>query len=181
MRFSLKTLLATVCVTSVVCGIFFALPYWASLCILVLFWFLVPPTLIAGIVYGRGYGRAFCIGCISTGGCVPLLYMYMVAIMFSGLDVLDELDAESAAGIKIAFAAATILVGISGFASVCVRWLSLRCSSEDTPRSSKPASKEYSVLQGRVTTMKMTSTPVASDSSAGEVGASSPSSSDVHG
>ena len=96
---------------------------------------------------------------------MPLLYIYYVAALLSGIGWLDEIDDESATGIKIAFAVLTVLVGLSGFASVFVRWLALRCGG-DASQSSSPDSKEYSVLQGRVTTIQMESTPVASEPSA---------------
>jgi hypothetical protein len=165
-RFTLKTLLAAVSVAAVVCCVFFAMPFWLSLGILALFWFMAPAALIAGIVYGRGYGRAFSIGCVSAGGCVPIIYLYYAyAILLSGLDSIDLSDGEGAAGIKLAFAAFFILVGLSGLTSMGVRWLSLRWQRKAEPPR-PPARPEYSVLQGRVTTIQMESTPVAAEPSA---------------
>ena len=69
MRFSLKTLMAATSVTAVLCALFFALPGWLAVLILGSIGVFTPPALIAGIVYGRGFGRAFSIGCITAGGC----------------------------------------------------------------------------------------------------------------
>jgi hypothetical protein len=116
--------------------------------------------LIAGIVYGRGYGRAFSIGCVSAGGCLPLIYIYgVMAILSSGGDWSGSVGDDSTLMIKIAFAVFTVLVGLSGLAAMAVRWFSLpvkKKAIKQTP-SSPP---EYSVLHGRVTAIQMESTPV---------------------
>ena len=109
MRFTLKTLFAAVSVSALVCCIFFALPGWLSLSILGMLWFLAPSMLIAGIVYGRGYGRAFSIGCVSAGGCLPLVYLYGLAIVANGWDWLESADDNSMLAGKIAIAIFTVL------------------------------------------------------------------------
>jgi hypothetical protein len=157
-RFSLKTLLATVSVAAVVCCVFFALPYWLSFIILGLFWFLVPPALIAAIVYCRGYGRAFAIGCVSAGGCLPIVYLYLLVSLFSSIDL--PTDDNGAMVVKIALAAFSVVVGLSGLTGVGVRWLSLR-SAKNAEAPRKPLPAEYSVLQGRVSTVPVESTSAA--------------------
>jgi hypothetical protein len=159
MRFTLKTLFATVSVSALICCIFFALPGWLSLSILGLLWFLAPPVLIAGIVYGRGYGRAFSIGCVSAGGCLPLVYFYGIALVANGWDWINSADDNSVLSMKIAVALFSVLMGLCGSAAMVVRWLSLRLNrSASAPEPSSP--KEYSLLHGRVATIQMESTSV---------------------
>ena len=151
MRFTLKTMMAAMLVAAVLCCVFFSLPGWLAIAVLGFFWLLAPPALIAGIVYGRGYGRAFSIGCVSAGGCMPFLWMYSVIIVgIGGADLGVSLNDESAAGIKIAFGLLFVLAGLSGLTSMGVRWMSLRMAARKESPSSTP---EYSVLQSRVTTI----------------------------
>lgn len=159
MRFTLKTLFAAVFVSALICGIFFALPGWLSLCVLGLMWFLAPSVLIAGIVYGRGYGRAFSIGCVSAGGCLPLVYMYGVAIVASGWDGVMSVDDNGVLIMKVAVALFSVFIGLCGLAGMAVRWLSLRMNGNGNAK--EPSSpKDYSLLHGRVATVQMESTPV---------------------
>jgi len=161
-RFTLKTLFAAISVSALICCIFFALPGWLSAIVLGTLWFLAPPLLIAGIVYGRGYGRAFSIGCVSAGGCLPFVYLYYVYALAMTLvdgDWFTEIDNDAILAIKIAFAVATVLIGLSGLSAMSVRWMSLRLNRKaDKHRASPP--KEYSLLHGRVSTIQMESTPV---------------------
>ncbi len=150
MRFTLKALMAAVVVSALLCCVFFTLPAWLGLTLLAIFWLMAPAALIAGIVYGRGYGRAFSIGCVSTGGCIPFLWLYLamtaIALLDSGEITLDE---ESAVPMKIGFGALFVLAGISGLVSMAVRWLSLRANQEPAVPQAPP----YSVLYRRVTTV----------------------------
>jgi hypothetical protein len=153
MRFTLKTLMAATLVAAILCCIFFTLPGWLAIVVLGFFWMLAPPALIAGIVYGRGYGRAFSIGCVSAGGCMPVLWLYSLAIVADGSGLSLSMDDESAAGMKIAFGLLFMLAGLSGLTSMIVRWASLRMQSRKELPSESPA---YSVLQSRVTTVPTT-------------------------
>jgi len=158
LRFSLKTLLTTISVAAVLCCIFFTLPAIAAFAVLGLVWLLAPPALIAGIVYGRGYGRAFSIGCVSTGGFMPIIWLYssmMFAGVFTDLSSLD-FDGETAIRIKLGAGATFALIGFSGLTSMVVRWFSLRMQVQE-PKSTTPATTgspaDYSVLHRRITTL----------------------------
>jgi len=161
-RFTLKTLFVAIFVSALICCVFFALPARLTLIVLSSLFFLAPPILIAGIVYGRGYGRAFSVGCVSAGGCLPFVYLYYVyglAMMFSDGDWLSEVDNDTMLTIKVYFAVATVLIGLSGLAAMSVRWLSLRLNRKDDKLSASDP-KEYSLLHGRVATIQMESTPI---------------------
>lgn len=159
MRFTLKTLFVAIFVSALICCVFFALPGWLSVAVLGFLWLLAPPVLVAGIVYGHGYGRAFFIGCVSAGGCLPMIYLYGYAFLLNDWDWFEGTDNESVLTVKIAVAVFFALVGLSGLAAMSVRWLSLRLKrkADECPPSD---SKEYSLLHGRVSTIQMESTPV---------------------
>lgn len=163
MRFTLKTLFVVVSVAAVLCCAFFALPGWLSLIVLGTLFSLIPPAMIAGIVYGRGYGRAFSIGGMSAGGCLPFLYLYYsFAFLMNLIHGFDDLDDESVLGIRIVFVVILVLVCLGGLAAMSVRWLSLRANRKASEHlSASPG--DYSLLHGRVATIQMESTPIDSD------------------
>jgi len=159
-RFTLKTLFVAVSAAALICCVFFALPGWLAVAILAFLWFLAPPVLIAGIVYGRGYARAFFIGCVSAGGCLPMVYLYVFAAIWAEWDWFDRADNETALTAKIAVAVFSFLVSLSGLAAMSVRWLFLRLYGK-TGEHQASTPKEYSLLHGRVATIQMESTPIA--------------------
>jgi hypothetical protein len=102
--------------------------------------------MIAGIVYGRGYVRAFCIGCVAAGGVVPMLYFYMLATVLGSFEIVI-LDDEYT-GIKFLYAVLTAAVAAAGLVSMGVRWLSLRHTRPKTT-AKKPQPPTYMALHGR--------------------------------
>lgn len=172
MRFTMKTMMVATIVASVICAIFFALPGWLSVCMIGLFWLFAPPVLIAGLVYGRGYGRAFCVGCVSTGGCLPILYLYLLMAMFSGFEVFEAIaDEETAAFVKIYSGVIFVLIGMSGLLAMSVRWFSLRMAKSTQQASGIAA--PYTVIHGRVSAGTLESETYSPDAG---VAATSPSS-----
>ena len=154
MRFSLKTLMAATTVTAVLCAVFFALPGWLALAIMGFFGAFAPPAVLAAIVYGRGYGRAFAIGCIAAGGCVPLLYMYAsllaVGILGDWSATSISFDDETALAARVTFGVFFIFIGLSGLTSMGVRWLSIKMAEPETIA----AAPQYSILQRRIATVE---------------------------
>ncbi|MDP6556227.1 MAG: hypothetical protein QGG71_16280 [Pirellulaceae bacterium] len=157
MRFSLKTMLTTISVAAVFCCIFFTLPSIVAIPLLGLIWMLAPPALIAGIVYGRGYGRAFSIGCVATGGVLPIIWLYSTMAFAGAFADLTSLtvDKETAIYVKLSFGATFVLMGMSGLTSMAVRWLSLRLAEQQPGPAPAPIQSpaDYAVLQRRVTTL----------------------------
>lgn len=153
MRFSLKTMMAAISVTAILCCVLFAFPGWLSVTVLGLFWSFTPPALIAGIVYGRGYGRAFSIGCLAAAGSLPMIYLYIVAILvgLSGLDdVSISLDDDMTLAIRIYSGILFIFVGFSGLTSMAVRWASLKMAEKEASKSLP----QYSILHRRIATVE---------------------------
>ncbi|MEQ8791844.1 MAG: hypothetical protein RIC55_36645 [Pirellulaceae bacterium] len=142
MSFHLKTLFIAVTVTAILLGIFFALPLNISQFVCGAISVMAPAGFVAWIVYGRGYGRAFAIGCTSASavllfslGLGTLLFVqtmqFGAASIGSPLVVIGEIpDAEAAinrwAILFTPYPLAFGLVVVSGGLSVLVRWLSLR-------------------------------------------------------
>ena len=63
-RFSVRTLFRVTTVLALVCGLGTILPIGVSQIVIGLVWIVVSGWLVAGIVFGRGDARAFCIGAI---------------------------------------------------------------------------------------------------------------------
>jgi len=155
MRFTLKTLIAAISFAAVLCCIFFTLPAILVIPLLVLMWMMIPPALIAGIVYGRGYGRAFSIGCIACGGIFPVMWIYASMTMASLVTDWSNITIDNEVGIylKVAFGASCILMGLSGLSSMTVRWLSLKFSPAAVQAMPNRLPEEYSVIHRRLTTL----------------------------
>lgn len=163
MKFTLMSLLIAVTVMAAVCAVFFALPALIAVCVLALVWIVTPPAIVAGIVYGRGYGRAFAIGCVATGGCLPFAYLYF---MFAGVvSMVEELssvatDSETVTSFKIMSAVAFGLTLVSGLTSVMVRWLSNRMAAKADGKVASQFQQPSTLLQGRVTTTEWSTEPI---------------------
>ena len=147
MQFSLKSMLLTTVVMSILCAMLFAVPPVVSIIFFLVTVLIAPPVLITGIVYGRGHLRAFCIGCVSSPLILVLLY---APVMLLGLFDASASDwAEYGTQMKIM--ASCLLGGLfaSGAVSVFVRWLALR--GQESPSKPGLGPEAHSVLHQRVT------------------------------
>jgi hypothetical protein len=117
-----------------------------------------PPALIAGIVYGRGYGRAFSIGCVAAGGSLPMIYLYIVAIAigFSGLnDAAISFGDDVTLAVRIYSGILFAFVGFSGLTGMVVRWLSPKMAGSEASNTGP----QYSILQRRIATVEASIEP----------------------
>lgn len=158
MQFSLKTVLGVIAVAAVACAILFVLPNRLSYCALFFVTLVLPGGTLGLIVYGRGYARAFGIGCAASpiawalGALVPL---YLVGFMqdFEALAILGADDAK-APYIKGCFVVFHLLNGSCGLLAVGVRWWTLRADSPPKKpaalRAGVLTDKPYVVLHDRV-------------------------------
>ena len=115
-QFSLKTLMISVGIICVLCGIFFTAPEWVAGIFLAIVMFLAMPIFLALLVYGRDEARAFALGTMP-----PL------AVLFTGfLQIGGRFDSLVQSGNslddKIFFAVAVSVVFVSGFIGQAVRW-----------------------------------------------------------
>lgn len=151
MSFSLKTLFIAVTVAAILLAIFFALPAEISTFVCTLISVVAPAGFVSWIVYGRGYGRAFAIGC--TAASAILLFSTSLGILLTmslaGLgasegsamvptipvyqvQISPASEGKSGLGsvlmvlVESPFPLGFSLVLLSGGLSVLVRWLTLR-------------------------------------------------------
>ena len=78
----------------------------------------MPGALVAALVYGRGYVRAFAIGALPLA--VPGAFFGLVAV-----EMVGSLDADDANTYRIMFGGGLLILLASGLASVAVRWVLL--------------------------------------------------------
>jgi hypothetical protein len=125
MRFSLRALMMLTLLAAVVCGAFFALPGIWSVMVLGAVVTVLPGALISGVCFGRGYARAFSIGCLAVAWAPALYHLYIVVMLAAeGSDFVDIAEnMEEARALKIAYAVVFSLISLSGLLSVGVRWL----------------------------------------------------------
>jgi hypothetical protein len=125
MRFSLRALMMLVLLAALVCGAFFALPGIWSVMVLGALVTVAPGALVSGVCFGRGYARAFAIGCLAVAWAPSLYHLYIVVMLAAqGSDFMDIADNwEEATALKIAYAVLFTLITLSGLLSVGVRWL----------------------------------------------------------
>jgi len=163
MKFSLRSLLALTGIVAVLCCLFFVMPAPAVVIVIGVSVLSLPVILVAAIVYGRGYVRAFAIGSISWWGCLSFGLMYLPMMVLGGANS-DTFESaiEAVVEIKTAFA---ILLGImlwAGSLAVIVRWVCLK----QIPRQPNQAAvleapqtmlidphdkaELYAILQGRI-------------------------------
>jgi len=64
-QFSLRLLFVMISAVALVAAEAVAFPGWLALIVGLLLTSFLPPVFAAGIVYARGYGRAFCIGALA--------------------------------------------------------------------------------------------------------------------
>lgn len=147
MRFRLKTLFIVVTVAALFSAIFFALPTTIGTFVCAIISVVAPPGFVSWIVYGRGYGRAFAIGCTAASAILLFsmgLGMFLFVPWMSTAGVygvegmfmpLYSVDPPVDTSDSPTFMFATLftpyplgfgLVLLSGGLSALVRWLALR-------------------------------------------------------
>ncbi|HEY2881236.1 MAG TPA: hypothetical protein VGJ15_02355 [Pirellulales bacterium] len=170
MRFSLRALLAVTCVAAAVCCLYFVVPNVVAIPVIILLMILAPAALTAGIVYGRRYQRAFCIGGLTSCSWVPF-YFGLMALILSQNSV-SEWDAfvtqldDLILALKILLMVEYIFVLAAGMLAVAVRRWLLRNGQKSSSPSDRfgrdleklptiaiePRDKAelYAILQGQI-------------------------------
>ncbi len=127
-QYNLKTLLLVMLVACILTWLFFVLPGEVGFIVMLCGMLLVPSTVLAGILYFRGYPQAFAIGCVP-----PMLLLWLFILLegprmfrFGPGDDLED---------KLALLICLLVVIAAGAASAGVRWLAVR--SQQTPLPAK--------------------------------------------
>ena len=82
MRFSLRTLLIALTCCAVGCALLFAAPSYVAVPALIFLNVAVPAVLTAGVVYGCGTWRAFCIGGLFPSSLTLYTIGWMLGLSF---------------------------------------------------------------------------------------------------
>jgi hypothetical protein len=153
---------------SMVC---FVVPDWFAFYVLMLVGLITPPALVSGIVYGRGYVRAFAIGALISATWLFTYISYDIPYRLLSGDTVNVVIfsyVKDLTRFKIGFAIHCLMTTLSGLTAVGVRWMCLRTKPgaaqkvaptlagikamnvsemEITPRDK---AELYAILQGRV-------------------------------
>jgi hypothetical protein len=118
-------LFALIFFVAVACGVLVALPDWLSCIVLGCVVLVSPAAIVTGIVYGRGWRRAFAVGCLASGGWALWAAPYlMLQGIGEGLDGIMKIDSETVMTLKIIFVAYYGALALSGLVGVGIRRLS---------------------------------------------------------
>jgi hypothetical protein len=148
MQFSLRSLMGLVLASAALCGVFFAAPALVALPILAAAAFLLPAVVVTTLVYSRGAGKAFALGCLSVGAPFAL-YLNYVGVMLVAAGEFDwgEItDGEAQWAYKLFFAAYFAALCLPGLTSLAVRRMIL--GPQRAP--SRAAPFEGCVAPGRI-------------------------------
>ena len=137
--FSLRTMLVVIAAFGVVFAEFFAVPEWLATLLGSFLNLALPAILAVGIVFGRNYCRAFCIGAIVPAICTCLasfektlpIWTSLKDFRSVGLHIWLEYYAEGAVEQKTLLGIAMSYGTMIGLTCIAVRWLFARGSSDD--------------------------------------------------
>jgi hypothetical protein len=118
MQFSIRAILALTLVCGGICGLMFGVPDEYVAYGLLAPWAVLPGALIALLVYGRGYVRAFAIG------AMPIAIPSSMCALFVCLEA-GSMSAESAQTMRIIFVVGAAIVFLAGTTSAAIRWVLL--------------------------------------------------------
>jgi hypothetical protein len=129
MQFSLGTLLLLPVVAGCALAVLFTKPPNVAAAELFVIAFLLPAALTGGIVYGKGYTRAFCIGALFPVGVLFCL----CTIEFIGMlsPPAWDFDVKSLFTLQCLFGGGWLAAIICGCLCIGIRWLSLRPAVAD--------------------------------------------------
>jgi len=161
MQFTIRSLLVVTALVSVLCGIVFASPPIVAVPILCAILWVCPAFWVNGIIFGRNAWRAFFVGGFMAGLVPHLIALYFsvtaVILVFSGQSLGDLIDVNLPWPnliISAILLAPGLFAFTGGITGVCTWWM-LQPAQAKTPQPSaeSPASDEYLVISGRLTTM----------------------------
>ena len=166
MRFSLLSMILLTAVAGGLCCVFFALPPVMTLIALFMVTMtVIPAAAVSGLIYGKGYRRAFSIGVLASMSWLliglPIVSIYILASLLDSPEFVSP-DSEPFNWIKLLFAVAYVTAFCGGLLSMGIRWLCLRraaTSSTTKDKHNAPSTElvdardsanVYAVLQGRI-------------------------------
>jgi hypothetical protein len=128
MQFSLGTLLVLPVVVGCALAVLFTKPSDVAGVELLAIGLLLPAGLSGGIVYGKGYTRAFCIGALFPAGAI----FYLCTLEFTNVLVAQAWNFNANSfGFQCLFGGGWLAAVISGCLCVGIRWLALGSAAAD--------------------------------------------------
>jgi hypothetical protein len=130
LQYSLRTMFVVMTVLAVALSGIYAGPSWVSMLTGLALSLLAPMVLTIGIIYGRGYGRTFCIGGLFPAGLI------FIALIPESINFVPRVigweryyrtypssDEILAWRVALSIFVAAMMIVVSGLVAVGVRWM----------------------------------------------------------
>ena len=130
-QFNIRSLMILTAAVAVIVWVLFAPPQIVGTLVLLGICLMVPTTVLSGIIYQRGYWRAFFIGAApATAGLFLSLSVFVFDAMEDGdwLEIFVQ-DSNNAVEMKLALAPPLALIALSGLTGMAIRWWANRSAS----------------------------------------------------
>jgi hypothetical protein len=122
-QFSIRTLFIVTTVFAVIVWVLFAPPEWVGGLVLVASFLLLLPLNIAGLIYHRGYWRAFFVG---TSPWAALTAWYVIWALDGRGSPFWPSGPNNILAMKLTLFFALCFIALSGLTAVGVRWWAIR-------------------------------------------------------
>ena len=127
-QFSIRSLLFLTTMVAVVVWVLFAPPHVVGALVMLGICLLLPPVVVAGILYQCDYWRAFFIG---AAPWAVALYFGLIAFSFDELEhgqwlELFAMSSRDAIEVKLSAGPPLAIIACSGLIAVAIRWWALR-------------------------------------------------------
>ena len=119
-QFTLRTLMIIITVAAVIFSGLFAGPDWLSAITAALFVLAIPLVLTVVLVYGRGYGRTFCIGALFPTGVLFVIQGFSRSFFYGGGPFWGGMDGDRF-GVIVFLTVYCILALMAGLLAMGVR------------------------------------------------------------
>jgi hypothetical protein len=127
-QFSIRTLLIVTTACAVIVWVLFAPPHAVGFLMMLAICFVLPPIVLAGIVYQRNYWRAFFIGAApwTAALCLWLSFLLIDSLEDGDWIELPFIRADDAIELKLMAGPPLGIICASGLAAVAIRWWAIR-------------------------------------------------------
>ncbi len=129
LQFSLRAMFLATTALAMACGLFFAMPPLLSIPLMLCLNVLFSGLLVAGVVYGRGGARAFCVAAMApTAILLVIAFCVLVVVTFnsyeeSGFAIMMDAVEEYGASYRLVSGTLWVLIVAAGLAGVVIRRL----------------------------------------------------------
>jgi len=126
MQFRIRTLFTLTTISALLVWVFYVLPHWLGLLVLILVYCLLPAAIVSGIVYCRGARQAFFVGvapwiALSSSCVVGYWFAEFRYIPFLPGAWPYNVDADAVFFVKAMLVTPLIIAPMSGLVGVAIR------------------------------------------------------------